>query len=431
MLTHVCRGWREMFTSRPSLWTDFNCADAEKTRVYLERSKSSPIDLQLDRSCGLFPHDPFLQIIPHAICRLKYLSILTTSDYLQGITDHLFRPAPLLEGLNIQGSTDNPGLNPMLATTLFGGDLSSLRHLCLFSVRTKLPWRNMVNLTTFTLGYVLEPRVTIGQLLDFFESAPCLLDIELTFATPAFGAQNGRLVSLAHLKRLYIYGTHPPSLLLDHLLIPAGAKMTTDLNLPGPRIEDHLPRSLDNLRNLSGFTKICLHFDFERCFASMEFTGPNGRVYMPALSSQPDTTRLVLQSLALLDTSKAKCLEITGGDPHTEDLNQALLSMKNLQTLTLSRCKNLRSSILALNPDSDLMNPIPCPKLEMLVFRTEEQFDTVTMAEVAAARALGGAPLKFVKIINRREFVPKGGVTVLPKHVLDGVRNSLGTGDED
>ena len=206
-----------MFTSHPSLWTDFNCADAEGTRVYLERSKSSPIDLQLDRSCGLFPHDPFLQIVPHAICRLKYLSVLTTSDYLQGITDHLSRPAPLLEGLNIQGSTDNPGLNPILVTTLFGGDLSSLRHLCLFSVRTKLPWRNMVNLTTFTLGYVLEPGVTIGQLLDFFESAPCLLDVELTFATPAFGAQNGRLVSLAHLKRLYIYGTHPPSLLLDHL----------------------------------------------------------------------------------------------------------------------------------------------------------------------------------------------------------------------
>ncbi|KAF9645561.1 hypothetical protein BDM02DRAFT_3079455, partial [Thelephora ganbajun] len=42
-LTHVCRAWREIFTSRSSLWTDFHCMDAEKTRVYLERSKSSPI----------------------------------------------------------------------------------------------------------------------------------------------------------------------------------------------------------------------------------------------------------------------------------------------------------------------------------------------------------------------------------------------------
>ena len=190
-LTHVCRAWRETFTSRSSLWTDFDCADAEKTRVYLERSKSSPINLRLDREDGLFPDDPFLQIPPHALGRLKYLYIDTTQDHFQNITDYFSRPTPHLEYLYVFGSSDDPFCNPALATTLFDGDLSSLRVLCLHSLHTKLPWRNMVHLTSFTLGYVLYPRVTIGELLDFFESAPFLLDIDLAFATPAFGAQNG------------------------------------------------------------------------------------------------------------------------------------------------------------------------------------------------------------------------------------------------
>jgi len=47
-LTHVCRGWRELFVSRPSLWTRLDCRSIEKTRVYIERSKTSPFEILLD-----------------------------------------------------------------------------------------------------------------------------------------------------------------------------------------------------------------------------------------------------------------------------------------------------------------------------------------------------------------------------------------------
>ena len=47
-LTHVCRGWREQFISRPSLWTSLDCTNVEKTRAYLDRSKASPLDIWLD-----------------------------------------------------------------------------------------------------------------------------------------------------------------------------------------------------------------------------------------------------------------------------------------------------------------------------------------------------------------------------------------------
>ena len=423
-LTHVCRTWREVFTSRSSLWTDLDCADADKTRVYLERSKSSPLSLWLDRDGGLLPHDPFLQIAPHAFGQLGCLSIYTTPDHLQEITNCLSCPAPLLKDLNIFGSSNDPFLYPALAATLFSGDLPSLRRLCLHSVSTELPWRNMGDLTTFKLGFVLHPEVTVGQFLDFFESTPRLLDVELTFATPAEGVQNGRLVSLAHLRKLLIYGS-PSSPLLDHLLIPAGAKMTIELELElelepdllGLEIEDYLPKSLDNLRNLSDFTKIRLCLRPERSFRSIEFIGSNGQVCLATMYPEPDTTHLVPQFLALLDTSKADWLEIVGSAPLTEDLHRALLSIKNLRTLTLSLCENLHSFILALDPDPNSINPIPCPQLERLVFRTKERFDIEIMVEVAAARASGGAPFKFVRIINCGEHVPREGVMELLKHV--------------
>ena len=348
-------------------------------------------------------------------------------DHLREITDYLSRPAPLLEDLAIIGSSGDPKPNPVLATTLFDGDLSSLRVLHLQSVRTQLPWRNMVNLTSFLMYCVMRPRVTVRQLLDFFEGAPYLLDVNLGFATPVSGAQNGRLVSLAHLGRLHIYGFQPPSLLLDHLLIPAGAEMTTDLDSPGPDIEEHLPRSLDNLRNLSNFTRISLRFDEG---VSMRFTGPNGEVCMTSQSPGPDTTRSVIRSLAQLDTSTTKCLEIISGDALSKNLCQALPSLKNLRTLTLSLCKNLPSFILALYPGLDSANPIVCPKLEELVFRTEQRFDIESMIMVAAARASGGAPLKSVRIINRGgELVPREEVRELLKYVLR-VENDLEVSDE-
>jgi len=150
----------------------------------------------------------------------------------------------------------------------------------------------------------------------------------------------------------------------------------------------------------------------------MQFVGPNGHVLMASLDPGVDTTRSMARSLVVLDTSKTKWLEIIRSDPLSEDFRRALVSMKNLQTLTLSLCKDLRSFILALAPVPDSTNPIACPNLERLVFRTEERFDVEAMVEVATARALVGTPLISVKIISWGELVPREGVRELLKYVL-------------
>jgi len=160
--------------------------------------------------------DPFFQVVPHSIGQLESLSIQGTSWNMEDITAHLSHPAPLLEDLSVDGSLECNG-RPELVPTLFNGDLSPLCRLYLEHVLTELPWRNMVNLTTFTL---VDTPTSVRQLLNFFESAPNLCGVELQDIFPTPGAENGWLVSLACLKRMVVHGG-PCSFLFDHLLIPA------------------------------------------------------------------------------------------------------------------------------------------------------------------------------------------------------------------
>jgi hypothetical protein len=412
-LTHVCRTWREIFISRASLWTDFRCADSEKTRVYLERSRSAPINVWLERRLGLFPNDPFLEIVPHTISRLKYLSVKTTSGHFQDIIRYLFHPAPLLEVLAINGNHLNWLRGPVLPTEIFEGDLSSLRELRLHSVQTIFPWRNMNNLASFSL-YSCGSTASVEQLLDFFESSPRLTEVKLFFTGPTQGVGDGRLVGLAHLKRLSVSGIQPPHLLLDHLIVPVGANVSTIFRSPGPCIEDHLPRSLDNLRNFTHFTEI--HLLYQPELASVRFTGPNGQVCIASSSPGPDAERIVPRSLAPLDTSKTRYLEITNCTLTTE-LHEVLASLTDLHTLIISRCRDTFAFLLGLMLTFSPNGSVVCPKLEELVFRTSKDFDMEAMAEVAAERASEGAPLKLVKVVSFGEPVPMEGVEKLLEHV--------------
>ena len=385
-LTHVCRAWRQIFTSRSSLWVDIDCEDADKTRVYLERSRSSPIILSLCRRDNLPPDDSFFQITPHVIERLESLFVNGTPENLQEITNSLSCPAPLLEDMAIIGGhrpwpeDDIPDLTP----ALFDGDLSSLCELRLKCVRTELPWRNMAALTSFTL--VGTSPVSVGHLLDFLESAPRLQDVELCFEISTSGAaEDGRLVSLAHLRFMSIKDGSS-SVLLDHLLIPVGADLTVLVDLPRPTTEH--PRFLDNLRNLSDFTAIKLNSGYR---PQIEFRGPNGKVTM-ALTTEAALGRgtcLTLGFLAQFDTSKTEWLRIDFSGLPPSHPHHTILPMKNLRTLELHQCETPHDFIHALDPSKSPSGFMLCPKLEALVIISEATFvkDVVGMA---AARKVGG-----------------------------------------
>jgi hypothetical protein len=416
-LTHVCRAWREVFISRSSLWINLDCVDEDQARIYLERSKSLPVNLSLDTEDPLPSHHPFLKIIPHAIGRLKTLSIVATADDLEDITTHLPRSAPLLQTLSIcRCCSDTQHLLPVLAPTLFDGDLSSLRALNLESIHTKLPWKNMVNLTSLNMYDTSQDGISIRELLDFFESAPRLREVDLHSAAPTSGAQNGRLVSLPCLERMGITGSGPATLLLDHLLIPVGACLTVAVDLP---IKNHPPRFLDNLRNFPNFTDVDLYIS--EFYPSMQFSGPNGQVTMFPRSSRVDRTYLVLESLDNFDTSKVERLEIHCHDsPSSDPPYRMLLPMERLRTLTLYHCASPHIFVHALHPIVSSSGVVVCPELEKLVIKLDPDRGTLDMKGiigVAAARALRGAKLKSVKIIGQGQPA-RADVWELEKYVL-------------
>jgi hypothetical protein len=416
-LTHVCRAWRAVFISRASLWTNLDCKDKNKTRVYLERSKSLPINLSL---CAgyLLSGRPFFETTPHAIGRLRSLSIKVNAmlDGIQDIIDHLSHPAPLLEELSIcidnnHGAVRNPALTP----ALFNGDLSSLRELRLESVRTGLPWRNMVNLTSFMLSYTSWGEVSVKQLLDFFESAPHLRKVHLLEA-PVSGLHNGRLVSLPCLEKMEFTGGGPASPLLDYLLIPVGADLKIEVDLYTFPTEDH--RFLDNLRNSSNFTDIYLHLG---CwYTRIQLSGPNGRVEMVSTIRKVDEIYSTLESLSQFDTSEVERLRIYGGDfPSSDPSYRALLPMKHLRTLTLHCYTSPCMFVNALHPDASLSGGVVCPELEELITVVNEWTGCMKgLIEVVAARASRGLKLKFVRIIGQTRPV-RTDVLELEKHVLN------------
>ena len=430
-----------MFISRSSLWTDLDCVDENKTRVYLERSKSLPVNLSLHTKSRLLLHHPFSKIIPHAIGRLGSLSIQAVPEDIENIAAHLSCPAPLLEKLSIRGGYRyEPHLNPVLTPAIFNGDLSSLRVLKLESVRTEFPWRNMANLTSLKLLYTSSGGVTVRQLLDFFESAPHLRKVHLYHATPTPGAQNGRLVLLPCLERMAVTGRDSASLLLDHLLIPVGAHLKIGVDLPSPPDQGPPPRFLDNLRNLPNFTDIRLYINGYSTY--MQFNGPNGWVRMVPRTGRVGRTHLVLESLGQFDTSKVGRLRVDCYDsPSSDPPSRALLLMERLRTLTLRHCRSLHIFVHTLQLNMSSSEVAICPELEEFVIVPDEgTLNMKSLIEMAAARALRGAKLKTIKIVGRDQPA-RTDVLELERHVLDvesagpevdgAYDDSDGIGDED
>jgi len=404
--------------SRPSLWTDLDCVDTDKTLTYLERSKSSPINLSLCRDDDLPPpHDSFLQIVPHVVGRLKSLTVWGTQENLQDITARLSHPTPLLEKISISASGYLSEDHPVLAPAFFGKDLTSLRELSLWHIWAEVPWRRMVNLVLLKLTYTLP--ISTRRLLDFFESTPHLRIVNLSISTPVEDAQNGRLVSPACLERMVVY-FDPLSALLDHLLIPVGVVLIVHMDLESLPDEDP-PTFLGNLRNLRCFNKILLYPDEED--PSIHLEGPNGDFCMIPTSSLDHWTCPMLKCLVHFDVSKAERLEISyGHTPSSGSFRAVLRSLKHLRFIKLYHCESPHTFIHALHPSTSSSGVKVCPKLEGMEFVQFVQYDNRLVKNIvgmAAARASRGVKLKSVTLTHYcGDQHPQLDLVELEKHVL-------------
>ena len=412
-MTHVCRGWRELLIACPSLWVRLHCKNADKTRVYIDRSKSSPLELSLSAHLVTARIEAaFAMVIPH-IGRLKSLVIFGPDGILQYLTPYLSSPIPLLNKLIISICC-NPGAS-VLDTTLFNGDLSSLCSLSLAGVITNLPWKNLSKLTTFKLSRVPEDKISVTQLLDFFEDAHHLRDITLHHSIPTMSnAPPGRVVSIPHLKKLTINTDLVHSILLNHLSIPAGASLTLAMGFTGDKspVPNFLPKTLGNLGNIFPISSVNL--TLSGCEKYVRLDGPSGGLYM--LGDWMDwegvplftLDRRILRSFSCFDLSGTQRLTITQYKPPPVDAVYHILSrMKDLRTLTLTQCNNL-PFILALNPDRNSFNCTLCPKLEELVLYIKglEPFNIEELMSTVKERASAGTKLSSITIVGLGELTP-------------------------
>jgi len=235
-LTHVCRVWRELLVAHPLLWTRLDCANTDKTRVYIKRSRSLPLEISLsfERAKASYREDAFLLVVPH-IGRLKSFSIVGGENPLENLTPHLSCPIPLLRALSIN-LICHPA--PVLEGTLLNGDLSSLRTLSLAGVITHLPWENLSELTAFTLSRVPIGKISITQFLDF-------LQMPIASGTSPSSIQSQPLPTLP-LVEWYPYHVWKGSLSMQTNPIPSSS--ITSLSQLGRRSSRHSVFTMPNRR---------------------------------------------------------------------------------------------------------------------------------------------------------------------------------------
>ena len=412
-LTHVCRSWRTIFTSRPSLWDYFDCGNVDKTRAYVGRSKAAPLEVWLeDTYDSFYSKEAFLLVTPH-INRLQYLTIITDGPQ-EDLISHCFRHAPLLKALHISTTF----ATSVLSGAFLEGDLPSLHSLRLDGVITQLHWRNVSNLVKFELGRVPVDRIFMTQFLDFFEKAPLLHTILLEDSIPSSSdAPPERIASLPHLKTLRIDAQQAHTILLNHLSIPHATSVVVEFDFGGGTfpISRYLPQPSEKIGTLSCVTSINLVVD--AVDKSLRLDGPGGRTSVYAHWVSPGSTPSyvmnpkILQSLDQSILSTTERLSICKGTLLICHVNnsqefQTLSSMNNLRSLTLTECYNL-PFILALNPRKTPSNIVLCPKLEELMLSIEELYSIyiTDMLDMAEGRALRGARLSSITIVG------PGGVT--------------------
>ena len=410
-LTHVCCRWREIFISYPPLWTNLDCRSIDKTLVYLERSKAYPLETSFG---GLHPLlSVFVLTLPHLV-RLKSLSLYVTSRDFIAVTKRLGFPAPLLEDLRIVIDT---GEAPTLQDTVFDGDLSSLRKLHLSRVTTTLAWKSMSNLQTFTLQYVPSDKISVDQLLRFFERAPLLRNIELLEALPdSSDVRPGRVVPLRNLKYLYISANQSHAILLNHLSFPTSVIISQNFtfNNTNSPIPLHLPRTLENLDNISNVVSVNLSFYLG---VDLQLWGPSGGLHLhgsrPGHGPVPTSIGCeVLRSLNAFHISEVETLKISRW-PHTipwwgtikAPIYQTFVRMGNLRALKLIVCIN-SPFFIALNPKEHASRALVCPKLEELAVYSgkRDSFCGRELLEMAKERASRGAKLKVVTVVGPEEL---------------------------
>lgn len=129
-LSHVCKLWREICLGNSTLWTKIDCLSTNFTRELLARSKEAPLIVQ-NRVGFSYDEDAVLESVNLALShmpRVRELCLHLEDEGLSNLFSQLTMPAPLLERLSVENTTDGEVLKGFVEST-FAGVAPKLRLL--------------------------------------------------------------------------------------------------------------------------------------------------------------------------------------------------------------------------------------------------------------------------------------------------------------
>ena len=225
-MTHVCRSWRTVLLSTPSLWTqiDFSTFKSKQAKGFIGRSGKQLLDIyQLIESED--DEQPFLSTTLRNIYRLGQLEITSFHEGLERVLTPFTRPAPELKHLEITNYSDTAHGDVKFHGNIFGGRLPKLLSLSLHYLYTDFRTFNFPSLVRF--DFTTGTKTVVRDLTSFFERCPLLEFIQIClFYTPQLPtAPPRKRVRLAALKELRLDQTASTCGLLDHLILPECTEM--------------------------------------------------------------------------------------------------------------------------------------------------------------------------------------------------------------
>ena len=279
-MTHVCRSWRNVLLSTPSLWTqlDFTTPDSKQAIGFLRRSG----DLLLAVSEYLqddYNVEPFLSTTLRNIHRLQRLDLTSCLQNLERVLSQFTRPAPELKYLQIANDPNITDRDMKLPRTIFGGRLPKLTSLSLMHFRTDLRELNLPSLTQFE--FMTGTKISVRDLTSFFERCPSLelIKLSLSYEPQLPTAPPQKRVRLPALKELRLDQTASASGILDHLTLPTCTEVLLKGQFTGEKFDQYgspaariHPSSIDHLPVMRGITKAVATPN------SCIFSGPNGNL---------------------------------------------------------------------------------------------------------------------------------------------------------
>ena len=285
-ISGVCSYWRNTFLATPSLWTNLDGKGIEKTRAWVKRSRTLPIQLQVEGS----PDPEVIEFLGAYSSQLEVvdLSRLQAQDlplFVHGHLSRLVRPTPLLRDISVETSDPETSDTPMA----FGGEFPSLEILRLSGFQVSIVNLSAPNLRTLHFTGTHD----LANILDLLDSLPLLecmaLRLNLREDAPI---EIGRKVVLTKMRlaSFFYHGTR----MLQHLSLPTGSDIKMIEEVPFHHLDGtandytrFLSRVLDDLPMCHGIESISSHTS-RRC-RIIHLSGPKGglELVMPEVG---DTT---------------------------------------------------------------------------------------------------------------------------------------------